>query len=104
MVRIEQNIEVWKNKLLDLGGRNRMLNYKDTKRSNLQIAKPELFDLWDSFVTSEKPLVFPAFYEYPHFFGVNISDPQGFDFSSTKPGTIGQQEQRLMFCVQTDAD
>ena len=59
MVRIEQNIEVWKNKLLDLGGRNRMLNYKDTKRSNLQIAKPKLFDLWDSFVSNEKPLVFP---------------------------------------------
>lgn len=59
MNNMEYKIETWKNKLLDLGRRNRLINYRDTKRSNLRIIKPDIFTLWESFVINEKPLVFP---------------------------------------------
>ena len=59
MATIDKKLEAWKNKLLDLGKRNRLLNYRDTKRSNLRIIKPTIYELWESFVVDEKPLEFP---------------------------------------------
>jgi len=59
MATIDIKLEAWKNKLLDLGKRNRLLNYRDTKRSNLRILKPTIFELWESFVVNETPIEFP---------------------------------------------
>jgi very-short-patch-repair endonuclease len=50
--------------LLDLGKRNRLLNYKETKRSSLQILTPDCISLWKSFVQDEKPLEFPYYDEF----------------------------------------
>lgn len=58
-VDVNSKIEVWKNKLLDLGKRNRLLNYKETKRSSLKILNPDFFELYSTFVQDEKPLIFP---------------------------------------------
>ena len=63
MIDMNVKLETWKNKLLDLGKRNRLLNYRDTRRSNLRIMQPEIFDLWNKFVVNEKPLVFPYYDE-----------------------------------------
>lgn len=63
-IDIEIKIEKWKNKLLDLGKKNRLLNYKETKRSSLQILKPDCVSLWKTFVQDEKPLEFPYFDEF----------------------------------------
>ena len=52
-------LDTWKNKLLDMVKRNRQLNYRDTRRSNLRIKLPGIYDLWDSFVVNEHPLEFP---------------------------------------------
>ena len=41
MANIDVKYDVWKNKLLDLGKRNRLLNYKDTARSNVKIEYPK---------------------------------------------------------------
>lgn len=41
MANIDTKYEVWKNKLLDLGKRNRLLNYRDTARSNVKIEYPD---------------------------------------------------------------
>lgn len=60
-VNIENKIEIWQNKLLDLGKRNKLLNYKETKRSTLRITTPEIYKFWDSFVKNEKPLEFPFY-------------------------------------------
>ena len=60
-VNIESKIEIWQNKLLDLGKRNKLLNYKETKRSTLRIITPEIYEFWDSFVKNEKPLEFPFY-------------------------------------------
>ena len=59
MANIDTKYEVWKNKLLDLGKRNRLLNYRDTARSNVKIEYPDCSTLWDMFVKDETPLVFP---------------------------------------------
>jgi len=61
MPTIDQKIEAWKSKLLDLSKRNRLLNYRDTKRSSLRITLPSIFQLWKSFVLDEKPLEFPYY-------------------------------------------
>lgn len=59
MVNMDSKLNTWKNKLLDMGKRNRLLNYRDTRRSNLRIKVPGIYDLWDSFVLGETPLEFP---------------------------------------------
>ncbi len=56
---MDLKLNTWKNKLLDMGKRNRLLNYQDTRRSNLRIKNLGIYDLWDSFVVNEHPLVFP---------------------------------------------
>jgi len=64
IIDIELKIEKWKSKLLDLGKKNRLLNYKETKRSSLQILKPDCASLWKTFVHDEKSLEFPYFDEF----------------------------------------
>lgn len=60
-VTIENKIEIWQNKLLDLGKRNKLLNYRETKRSTLHIITPEIYEFWNSFVKNENPLEFPFY-------------------------------------------
>lgn len=61
MTALDHKLETWKNKLLDLGKRNRLINYKDAKRSSLRIYTPAIFELWESFVVSENVLEFDYF-------------------------------------------
>ena len=63
MANIDVKYDVWKNKLLDLGKRNRLLNYKDTARSNVKIEYPECGALYNMFVKEENALVFPLEYD-----------------------------------------
>lgn len=62
-LEIDQKIEIWKNKLLDLGKRNRLINYRETKRSTLTIRKPSIYDLWESIVENNNTLEFPMYFE-----------------------------------------
>ena len=64
MDSIENKVEIWKNKLLDLGKRNRLVYYKETKRSTLKIEKPEFFELWDIIVKKENDFKFPYYNEF----------------------------------------
>lgn len=59
MVDISSYIDKWENQLLDLGKRNRLINYKDTKRSNIKIISPKINELFANIVTDEKSLTFP---------------------------------------------
>ena len=63
MAAIDLKLEAWKNKLLDLGKRNRLINYKETKRSSLKIIKPDILNLWQDFVVNERTIEFPFFDE-----------------------------------------
>ena len=49
----------WKNKLLDLGRRNRLVSYKNTKMSTLRILSPSCVALYESFAIEEQPIEFP---------------------------------------------
>jgi superfamily I DNA and/or RNA helicase/very-short-patch-repair endonuclease/ABC-type iron transport system FetAB ATPase subunit len=62
-INIDSKIENWKNKLLDLGKRNKLLNFKQTKRSTVQINNPDCILLWKSLVENEKPFEFPYYDE-----------------------------------------
>lgn len=63
MTNIDAKLDIWKNRLLDLGKRNKLLNYRDTRKTSLRITKPEIFNLWESFVVKEQPLKFPLWKE-----------------------------------------
>lgn len=58
-VNIDQTIDMWKTRLLDLGKRNRLINFKETKASTLFIEVPDLKSLWDKVVDKNRSLKFP---------------------------------------------
>jgi len=60
MQNIDFKIELWKKRLLDLGKRNRLINFKETKRSNIAIKSPNLGNLFNLLVNEEKSLKFSS--------------------------------------------
>lgn len=58
--RIEtpRKLEEYKNRLLDTGKRNRMINYRETKRTTLRILSPEYDALFNLLALDEKRLSF----------------------------------------------
>jgi len=65
-VQISQKIEYWKNRLLDLGKRNRLINCtlpksgKRVSRTAILVYKPSLEDLWNILAEGETSLQFPV--------------------------------------------
>lgn len=63
--KLDIKIEYWKNKLLDLGKRNRFINcpisksVKRVSRSQLIIKTPSIDDLWNTFYDLEGSIEFP---------------------------------------------
>lgn len=55
---LDHKIEFWKRELLDTGKRNKMINYKETKRATLRILEPESSELFNRLAFSDKPLTF----------------------------------------------
>ena len=56
--KLNESIEKWKNKLLDLGKSNNLINYKDTKSSSLQLLKPDFKNAFDKIISSIKTEIF----------------------------------------------
>jgi hypothetical protein len=56
---LDQKLELWKKSLLELGKRNRLINYKEIKRSNINVASPDINELYQLLVVKEKALKFP---------------------------------------------
>lgn len=52
-------VDTWKKLLLDFGKRNRLINFKETKRSNVKITTPSFEELYNAIVIHEKSLNFP---------------------------------------------
>jgi superfamily I DNA and/or RNA helicase len=52
-------ISYWKDRLYDLSGRNRLLFYKQTKTSNVEITYPSLNNLFDKLVVQGQSYIFP---------------------------------------------
>ena len=55
---LERKTDHWKRELLDTGKRNKMINYRETKRATLKILAPEASELFNRLAFSEKPLTF----------------------------------------------
>ncbi|MGO9126027.1 MAG: DUF4011 domain-containing protein [Terriglobales bacterium] len=59
--RFESKYDIWKEKLLDLSGSNRLLNFKTTKISTVKITRPSASGLFEQLVLSEQSLKFPFY-------------------------------------------
>lgn len=64
MQKIDVKIELWKKKLLDMGKRNKLINYKKTKRSNISILEPSISELYRVLVEKGNSLTFDYAIEY----------------------------------------
>lgn len=59
MSNIDSKVDLWQEKLLDLGKRNRMINFKETARTTLKITYPSYEDLFTTLVKNEASIAFP---------------------------------------------
>lgn len=57
---LQNKINIWKKLLLDMGKRNRLINFIEGKRNNVKITKPLYSKLFDQIVTEERTLMFPS--------------------------------------------
>ena len=55
---LDRKIDFWKRELLDTGKRNKMINYRETKRSTLKILEPNAEELFNQLAVNEKTLTF----------------------------------------------
>ncbi len=55
---LNKKIEYWEHQLLDLGKRNKMINYRETKRSTLKLIEPAFEDLFQRLAINEETLTF----------------------------------------------
>ena len=55
---MNRKLELWRHRLLDLGKRNRMINYRDTKRSTVKLTEPSYNELFRRLALDEETLSF----------------------------------------------
>ena len=55
---LERKMDRWKKELLDTGKRNKMINYRESKRQTLKILEPGATELFNQLAVSEKTLTF----------------------------------------------
>ena len=54
----EMKFDAWRHGLLDISKRNKLMNYRKSKRATLQITSPALFDLYRRLVVDGESLSF----------------------------------------------
>jgi len=55
---VSEKIEYWKSQLIDLSKRNRLLNFRQTKTSGIQLVQPAVEEIFEWLVKKEKPMTF----------------------------------------------
>ena len=67
--KLQKRIDTWKKLLLDFGKRNRLINFKESKRSNVKISFPLYNELYEDIVVNEVELTFPrsVIMSYPEY-------------------------------------
>lgn len=58
-MNLEARLNDWKRKLLDLGKRNGLINFKPNSKSILRFTNPSMKELWETIVEEEKSIEFP---------------------------------------------
>lgn len=61
-MNLEDRLNDWKKKLLDLGKRNTLINFKLNSKSVLRLTQPSMKKLWEQVVNEEKEIKFPYLY------------------------------------------
>lgn len=56
--KLDKKLDYWEHQLLDLGKRNKMINYKETKRTTLKLVEPSFEELFDRIAMKEEELTF----------------------------------------------
>ncbi len=57
--KLRKRIDTWKKLLLDFGKRNRLINFIESKRGNVNITQPSFDKLYDLIVSDEREVSFP---------------------------------------------
>lgn len=57
-ILLNKKIKYWEHQLLDLGKRNKMINYRETKRSTLKLIEPSFEELFQRLAINEETLTF----------------------------------------------
>lgn len=55
---LDKKYQYWQNQLLDLGKRNKMIQFRETKRATLKLLEPSFEELFDRIVVKEEELTF----------------------------------------------
>lgn len=55
---LNRKLEYWENQLLDLGKRNKMISFRETKRATLKILEPDFATLYERLIVQEEELMF----------------------------------------------
>lgn len=55
---LDKKLEYWEHQLLDLGKRNKMINYRETKRTTIKLIEPSFDELFNKLVINEESLTF----------------------------------------------
>jgi len=88
--KFEAKYNRWKERLLDIGAGNRLISFRPTKVSTVQITDPDCQTLFARLVISERPLKFPLFEgeEKPSLFDEERSDETKSPRYKVKPGDL----------------
>lgn len=55
---MDKKLEYWEHQLLDLGKRNKMINYRETKRTTIKLVEPSFCELFNRLALNEETLTF----------------------------------------------
>lgn len=55
---MDKKLEYWEHQLLDLGKRNKMINYRETKRTTIKLEEPSFGELFNRLALNEETLTF----------------------------------------------
>ncbi len=55
---LDKKLEYWEHQLLDLGKRNKMINYRETKRTTIKLLEPSFGELYKRLAIHEETLTF----------------------------------------------
>lgn len=55
---LDKKLEYWEHQLLDLGKRNKMINYRETKRTTIKLVEPSFDELFNRLALNEETLTF----------------------------------------------
>jgi hypothetical protein len=80
--RFEAKYGVWKSRLLDISARNRLLNFRPTKVTTVNVTTPQIDTLFSKLVLEERPLKFPL---YQGKTILRLSDPDDDDSDPPEP-------------------